>query len=86
MNKFYSFKNFLFLKMLQCFVLNIILKYEKPRKEIIYNLHEYSPGKNTGVGCHALLQGIFPTQGSNPGLLLCRRAKPPGKPQKRDNL
>ena len=28
-----------------------------------------SPGKNTGVGCHALLQGIFPTQGSNPGLM-----------------
>ena len=28
-----------------------------------------SPGKNTEVGCHALLQGIFPTQGSNPGLL-----------------
>ena len=27
-----------------------------------------SPGKNTGVGCHALLQGIFPTQVSNPGL------------------
>ena len=27
-----------------------------------------SPGKNTGVDCHALLQGIFPTQGSNPGL------------------
>ena len=26
-------------------------------------------GKNTGVGCHALLQGIFPTQGSNPCLL-----------------
>ena len=24
------------------------------------------PGKNTGVGCHALLQGIFPTQGWNP--------------------
>ena len=24
---------------------------------------------NTGVGCHALLQGIFPTQGSNPSLL-----------------
>ena len=31
-----------------------------------------SPGKNTEVGCHALLQGIFPTQGSNPGLLHCR--------------
>ena len=28
-----------------------------------------SPGKNTGVGCHSLLQGIFPTQGSNQGLL-----------------
>ena len=27
-----------------------------------------SPGKNTGVGCHALLQGILPTQGSNPHL------------------
>ena len=27
-----------------------------------------SPGMNTGVGCHFLLQGIFPTQGSNPGL------------------
>ena len=32
-----------------------------------------SPGKNTRVGCHALLQGIFPTQGSNPGLLHCRQ-------------
>ena len=31
-----------------------------------------SPGKNIGVGCHAFLQGIFPTQGSNPGLLNCR--------------
>ena len=30
-----------------------------------------SPGRNTGVGCHALLQGIFPTQGSNPGLPHC---------------
>ena len=26
------------------------------------------PGKSTGMGCHFLLQGIFPTQGSNPGL------------------
>ena len=32
-----------------------------------------SQGKNTGVGCHALLQGIFPTQGSNLGLLHCRQ-------------
>ena len=31
------------------------------------------PGKNAGVGCHSLLQGIFPTQGSNPGLPYCRQ-------------
>ena len=31
------------------------------------------PGKNTGVGCHSLLQGIFLTQGSNPGLPYCRQ-------------
>ena len=30
------------------------------------------PGKNTGVGCHFLLQGTFLTQWSNPGLLQCR--------------
>ena len=30
-------------------------------------------GKNTKVGCHALLQGIFPTQGLNPGPLHCRQ-------------
>ena len=32
-----------------------------------------SPGTNTGVDCHFLLQGIFPTQGSNQGLLHCRQ-------------
>ena len=32
-----------------------------------------SPGKNTGVGRHSLLQGIFPTQGSNWGLPCCRQ-------------
>ena len=35
------------------------------------SLHGDSPGKNTGVGCHALIYGIFSTQGSNPGLLHC---------------
>ena len=53
-----------------------------------------SPGKNTGVGCHALLQEIFPTQGSNlslQGLLYWLAGSlplvPPGKPslQYRDN-
>ena len=32
------------------------------------SVHGIFPGKNTGVGCHSLLLGIFPTQGTNPGL------------------
>ena len=39
-------------------------------------------GKNTGVGCNFLLQGIFPDQGLNPGLPHCRQtltSEPPGK-------
>ena len=32
-----------------------------------------SPGQNTGLGSHSLLEGIFPTQGSNPGLRHCRQ-------------
>ena len=44
-----------------------------------------SPGENTGVGCHALLQGIFPTHGSNPGPLAVQAdslsSELPGKPQ-----
>ena len=45
-----------------------------------------SPGNNTGVGSHVLLQGIFLTKGSNPGLLCLLRWQagslpltPPGK-------
>ena len=37
------------------------------------SVREDSPGKNTGVDCHALLQGIFPTQGLNWGLPHCRQ-------------
>ena len=37
------------------------------------SVHGLSSGKNTGMGCHALLLRIFPTQGSNPGLLHCRQ-------------
>ena len=36
------------------------------------SVHGDSPGKNTGVGCPAFVQGIFPTQGLNPGLPHCR--------------
>ena len=37
------------------------------------SVHGDSPGKNTGVGCHALFRGMFLTQGSNLGLLNCRQ-------------
>ena len=44
-----------------------------------------SPGQNTGVGNHSLFQGIFPTQGLNPGLPALQAdsllAEPPGKPK-----
>ena len=51
------------------------------------SVHGDSPDKNTGVGYHALLQGIFPTQGSNLNLLCLLHWQagslplvPPGKP------
>ena len=51
-------------------------------------LHPWDfPGKGTGVGCHFLLQGIFPTQELNPGLPHCMQtqadtltSEPPGSP------
>ena len=53
------------------------------------SVHGDSPGKNTGVGCHALLQGIYSTQRLNLhplGLLLWQVGSlvlaPPGKPEK----
>ena len=42
------------------------------RSHGLYSLWN-SPGQNTGVGSCSLLQGIFPTQGLNPGLLHCRQ-------------
>ena len=51
------------------------------------SVHRDSPGKNAEVGCHALLQGIFPTQESNLHLLCLLHWQvgslslaPPGKP------
>jgi len=37
------------------------------------SFNEDSPGKYTGMGCHAILQRVFPTQGSNPGLQHCEQ-------------
>ena len=52
-----------------CLLLCDPTDYSAPRLLCPWN----STGKNTGVGSHSLLQGIFPTQGSNPGLLQCRQ-------------
>ena len=54
------------------------------------SVHGIFSGKSTGVGCHWLLQGIFLTQGSNPGLPHCRQtllpSEPPGKSDKLESI
>ena len=40
---------------------------------VVFDSLANSPGQNTGMGSLSLLQGIFPTQGLNPGLPHCRR-------------
>ena len=52
-----------------CPTLCNLMNYSLPGSSV----HGNSPGKSTGVGSHSLLQGIFPTQGSNPGLPHCRQ-------------
>ena len=51
------------------------------------SIHGDSPGQNTGMSCHALLQGIFPTKGWKPGLpamqVCSLPSEPPGKPRDR---
>ena len=63
-----------------CPTLCNLMDWGLPRLLYLWN----SPGKNTGVGCHSLLQGIFPTQGWKLGLLHCKQiflpSEPPGKP------
>ena len=76
-----------------CFVLGLVaqscptlcdpMDYSLPGSSV----HGDSPSKNARVSCHALLQGIFPTQGSNPSLLHLPYWQagslplaPPGKP------
>ena len=56
--------------MLSCWVVSDSLQQHGPARLLV---HEDSPGRNTGMGFHVLLQGIFPTQGSNPCLLHCRQ-------------
>ena len=52
-----------------CLTLCSPMDYSPPSSSV----HGNFPSKNIGVGCHALLQAIFPTQGLNPCLLHCRR-------------
>ena len=49
---------------------SVVSDYLRPHR--LYSLWN-SPGQNPGVGSLSLLQGIFPTQGSNPGLPHCRQ-------------
>ena len=58
------------IKLLQsCLILCDPMDWSPPGSSI----HGDSPGRNTRVGCQALLQGIFPTQGSNSSLLCLQR-------------
>ena len=52
-----------------CLVLCDTMGYSPP----VSSVHGDSPGKNTGVGCHSVLQGNSSTQGLNWGLLHCRQ-------------
>ena len=51
-----------------CSVVSDLCDPEEPSSSV----HGDSPGKNSGVDCHSLLQGIFPIQKSNPWLPHCR--------------
>ena len=62
------FRNVLCLVIQSCLTLCNTMDCSLPGSSV----HGDSPGKNARVGCHALLQGTFPTQGLNPGLPHCR--------------
>ena len=65
----YYLLTFIYVCAQSCLILSIPKDCSPPGSSV----HGDSPGKNPRVGCHALLQGIFPTQGSKPGLPSCRR-------------
>ena len=60
-----SFLDFIYIRCCNCLVIKSCLTLQPANLLSPRN----SPGKNTRVGCHFLLQGIFPTQGSNLHLL-----------------
>ena len=58
----------LYLVIQLCPALRYLMDWSPPGTSV----HGDSPSKDTGVSCHALLQGIFPNQGSNPDLPNCK--------------
>ena len=69
-NVFYGLVDFMKVKVTQsCPTLWDPMEYSLPESSV----HGDSPGRSTGVGSSSLIQGIFLTQGSNPGLLHCRQ-------------
>ena len=73
---------------------SVLIGARKDSATYVSVLHPWdSSGKNTRVGCHFLLQGIFPTQGSNLGLLCLLHLEadslplaPPGKGYIRNSI
>ena len=55
-----------------CLVVSNSLQADGQQPARDSSVHRDSSGRNTAMDCHALLQGIFPVQGSNPGLQDCR--------------
>ena len=75
-NKFLLFKP----PGLQYFVMNVKVTSDSLWPHRLYSPWS-PPGQNTGVGSLSLLQGIFLTQGSNPGLPVLQADSLPGEPQ-----
>ena len=69
----FAWAAYLFLACLWMLVAQLCLTLQPHGLQPIRLLDWNSPVKNTGVGICSLLQGFFPTQGSNPGLLHCRQ-------------
>ena len=65
----HTYQNVLCLVAQLCPILSDPLDCSPPGSSV----HRDFPGKNIGVSCHTCLQGIFLTQGWNPGLLCCRQ-------------
>ena len=72
----HSFSSFLIKKKERLWSCSVVWFFATPQARATRLLCPWDfPGKSTGVGCHFLLQGIFWTQGLNPGLPCCRQKR-----------